>query len=212
MAHLPAIFTPDRWGNLPNRLQRIGGAIDLESGEDCGILRLAFGLALVVLCLGIGFHHALNRALTRVGDSINSGFLVVNDVDSILDGLDRLSLNQRSFLRTSDLQFSQDVYESVTTIQRHMDSLRQVAREGSRLRDPIAGLDRAVDCALDSLRRSDELEKSEGPAVAVASLDKDESIAEAGKEAEHLRNLATDGVFDGVRTERKMKSILDVLF
>ncbi len=186
--------------------------MDLSSGEDSATVRIGSGLALVALCLAIGFHYALNRALTRVGASMNGAFLVVDDVDSILDGLDRLSLNQRFFLRTGDLRFSQDVYESITRIQRHMDSLRSVAQKGNRLRGPIAKLARAIDWALDSLRRSNDLEKSEGSAEAIALLDKDESIAEAEKEAEQLRKLATEGVFDRVRTERKMKSILDVLF
>ncbi len=186
--------------------------MDLGSGAPSATVRIGSGLALVVLCLGIGFHCALNRALTRVGDSMNGGFLVVNDVDSIMDGLDRLSLNQRSFLRTGDLRFSQDVYESITRIQRHMDSLRQIAQKGSRLRGPIAKLDRAIDCALDSLGRSNELEKSEGSAQAIKLLDKDESIAEAAKEAEQLRKLATEGMFDRVRTERRMTAVLDVLF
>jgi hypothetical protein len=91
--------------------------MDLDSVEDFGIVRLGFGLALVVFCLGIGVHYAFNRALTTVADSMQCGFLVVDNVDSIVDGLDRLSLNQRSFFRTGDLRFAQDVYESVTVIQ-----------------------------------------------------------------------------------------------
>jgi hypothetical protein len=162
--------------------------------------------------LGIGFHCAFNRALTRIGASIKGGFVVIGDVDSIIDGLDRLSLNQRSFLRTGDLHFAQDVYESVTQIQRHMDSMRRVGPKGSRLRGAITSLDHAVDLALDSLGKSTEMEKSEGPAPAIKLLDQDQSIADAEMEAERLRNLATEGVFDRVRAERRMSSIPDVLF
>jgi hypothetical protein len=163
------------------------------------------------LCLGTGFHYALNRALTRVGASINGAFLVVDDVDSIVDVLDRLSINYRVFIRAGDLHFSQDVYESLTVVQRRMDSLRRVAGKDSRLGDSIARLDRAIDWEVALLRKASELDKSKGPADAIALLDKDESIEEARTEAEHLRLLATKGVFDRLRTERNMKSILDVL-
>jgi CHASE3 domain sensor protein len=185
--------------------------MDLNSGESSEITRLGFGLALVVLCLGTGFHYALNRVLTRVGASMNGAFLVFDDVDGIVDSLDRLSLNYRFFIRTGDLHFSQDVYESVAVAQKRMDSLRRVAGKDSRLRDSIARLDRAIDWEVALLRKASELDKSKGPADAIALLDKDESIEEARTEAEHLRLLATKGAFDRLRTERKMKWILDVM-
>ncbi len=183
----------------------------MELNEDSEIVRFGFCLALVSLCLGIGFQYAFDRALSRVGESMNGAFVVLTDADLIVDGLDRLSLNKRSFIRTGDLRFSDGVYESVTLIQRQMDSLRQVAKKNSRLRDPVARLDQAVDWALASLRRSNEAEKSDGPAAAIALLDRDESIAEARTDAQQLRKLATDDAFKRIRTERKMKSILDIL-
>jgi CHASE3 domain sensor protein len=185
--------------------------MNLNSEEDSEIVRLGFGLALVTLCLAIGFQYVLDRALTRVRESMNCAFEVLTDADVILDGLDRLSLDQRAFIRTGDLRFSQDLAESVMVIQSHMDFLRQVGRKASRLRDPVARLDRAVDWALVSLRKSNEVEKSEGPAAAIASLNNDESIDEARNEAQQLRKLVTDGAFERVRTERKLESILDVL-
>jgi len=122
-----------------------------------------------------------------------------------------LSLDEQSFIGTGDLRSSQDIYESVILIQSHMESLRQVAKKHRGLRDPITRLDRAVDWVLASLRRASEVQQSEGPAAAVALLDKDESIAEATRQALRLRQLATDGAFQRVQTERKMKSILDIL-
>jgi CHASE3 domain sensor protein len=183
-----------------------------DSFEDYGIVRLGFGLALVVLCLEIAFHCARNRSLTRVENSVHGAFLIVNDVDSIVDSLDRLSLNQRSFLRTGDLHFSQDVAESVVGIDRHLDSLRIIAHNGSPLRDSIGAMDRAIGLALHSLRRLNEIEKSKGPAEAIVLLDRDESIDEARSEAGHLRKLATERAFDRVRTERQVRSMLDQLF
>jgi hypothetical protein len=92
-----------------------------------------------------------------------------------------------------------------------MDSLLEVAQTGSRLHGPIGQLARSVDVALGSLGKAGELEKSEGPAVAIKRLDEDQSIADAEMEAEQLRKLAEQGVFDSVRHERKMKSVLDSL-
>jgi hypothetical protein len=69
-----------------------------------------------------------------------------------------------------------------------------------------------VDLALDSLRSSNEIEKSKGAAEAIVLLDRDESIDEARSEAEHLRIQAIKRLFDRVRTERKVMSILDQLF
>jgi len=186
--------------------------MDLNSAEDSRIVRTGFALALVVICLAIGFHCALNRSLTKVNDSLTGGFLILEHVDSILDDLDRLSLNQRAFLGTGDERFSQDVVESVMEIERHMDSLQQIARKGARLRPPIDNLARAIDWALDSLGKSNEIEQTSGAAVAIALLDNDESLEDAKDVAQRLRRQATDGVFDRVQTERKMKAILDVIY
>jgi hypothetical protein len=183
--------------------------MDYVSEEESAILKLGAGMALLALCMGIGFRLVLNSSLTKIGRSIDGAFLVTDNVDSIVDGLDRLNLNQRFFIRTGDSRFSQDVYESVTVIERQMDSLRQVARHGSRLRASIAGLDRALDGVLATLRRCNEVEKSQSSAAAVALLDKDESIVEAEQRARQLRNLAIEGVFDRVGSEGTMKSIID---
>src|SRR5260370_24051206 len=153
--------------------------MDLNSAEDSGIVRIGFALALVVICLGIGFHYALNRSLTKVNNSLTGGFLVLEHVDSILDDLDRLSFTQRAFLSTGDERFSQDVVESVMGIERHMDSLQQIARKGARLHAPVDNLARAIDWALNSLGKSNEIEQTSGAAVAIALLDNDESLEDA---------------------------------
>ncbi|HKD69603.1 MAG TPA: CHASE3 domain-containing protein [Candidatus Binataceae bacterium] len=194
------------------RFLKVERPLDSETGETRELVRFGSGLVLVVLCLGIGFQFALNRSLSRVGVSMNRAFLVADDADTIVDGLDRLSLAQRFFIRTGDVRFSQDIYESVTLIQGNLNSLRQVARQSSRLRDPISRLDVAVDCALASVRRSNEAEKSRGPDQAVELLDKDDSIAVARDQAQQLRAFAVEGAINHVVNERRMKSILDVLF
>jgi CHASE3 domain sensor protein len=185
--------------------------MDPYSAEDSWTIR-GLGLALVVICLAIGFHYALNRTLSKVNASVTGGFLVVEHVDAIVDDLDRLTLNQRAFLGTGDERFSQDVVESVMGIERHLDSLNQLKTRGPRVRSAITKLERAVGWALDSLGKSNDLNQSMGSGIAIALLDNDDSIDDAKRVAQELRKEVTDGVFDRVRTERKMKAILDVLF
>jgi len=67
--------------------------MDCKSGEESAILKLGAGLALMALCMGIGFRFVLNSSLTRIDRSIDGAFLVTDNVDSILDSLDRLNLN-----------------------------------------------------------------------------------------------------------------------
>jgi len=62
-----------------------------------------------------------------------------------MDGLNRLSLSQRSFLRTGDLHFSQDVAESVIGIQKDVDSLHRIVTKRGRLRDKIIELSGAIE-------------------------------------------------------------------
>ena len=56
------------------------------------------------------------------------------------------------------------------------------------------------------------IRRSEGPVPAIALLDKDNSIDEAIEEAEQLRMQATEGAFDRVRDESRIKWILDLVF
>ncbi len=170
------------------------------------------GLALVLICLAIGFHYAINRTLTKVNDSLTGGFLVVEHVDAIVDDLDRLTLNQRAFLGTGDERFSQDVVESAMGIERQSGLTESVKTRGPRVKGAITKLERAVAWALDSLGKSNDLNQSMGSGVAIALLDNDDSIDDAKRVAQELRREVTDGVFDRVRHERKMKAILDVLF
>lgn len=186
--------------------------MDPYSAEDSWIIRAGCALALVAVCLASGFHYVMNRTLNKVNNSVTGGFLVVDHVDAIVDGLDRLTLNQRAFLGTGDERFSQDVVESVMGIERHMDSLGQLKIPDPRLRIVISKLEHSVEWALDSLGKSNDLNQTMGSGIAIALLDNDESIADAKMVAQELRKAATDGVFDRVRTERKMKAILDVLF
>lgn len=186
--------------------------MDLNSAEDSKTVRMLFGATVVVICLGIGFHHTLKRVLARVNDSLIGGLMVVDHVDSIVNQLDRLTIDQRAFLSTGDDRFSQNVAESVMGIDRNLESLRVAANKDQRLRNPVDRLCRAVNWVMDSMGKSFQVQQTNGSAVAIALLDDDASVEGAKDEAVQLRTLATNSVLDGVRSESRMKSILKVLF
>lgn len=186
--------------------------MDLNSAEDSKTVRMMFGLTVVVICLGIGFHHALRRALAQVSDSLVGGFVVVDHVDSIVNELDRLTIDQRAFLSTGDDRFSENVVESIMRIDRNLESLESAADKDERLREPVGRLTRSVNWVMDSMGKSFQVQQTAGNAVAIAFLDDDDSVEDAKGDALRLRALATEGVFDRVRCEGRMQSILRVLF
>ena len=182
-----------------------------RAGAAAAAIRFGSALVLVILCLGVAFQCSLDRVLTRIGASTTRGLLVIDDLDSIIDALDRLSLSQRSFLHTGDLRFSQDVAESVMRINGRVDSLRRAVVKPDPLRDATIKLSGAIDCGLKSMRRSNEVEQSAGTAAALTLLDNDVSMDDARIQAEQVRRLATDAIFDRVRAEHRI-SIFDLLF
>jgi hypothetical protein len=186
--------------------------MDLNSAEDSKSVRLLFGLAIVVLCLGIGFHHALKRTLSQVSDSLVGSLVVVDHVDSIVNQLDRLNIDQRAFLSTGDDRFSEVVVESIMGIDRNLESLEVEARKDRRLIDPVGKLSQSIGGVMDSMGKSFQVEKTAGAAVAIAYLDDDPSVDGAKGDALRLRRMATDGVFARMRNESRIKSILNVLF
>src|SRR5215469_5732841 len=107
--------------------------MDLESAEDSKIVRMACGLAAVVICLSLGFRLVLNQALSKVTNSVTGGLIVVENCDAILDNLDRLNINQRAFLSTGDDRYSEDVAESVIAISSNLESLKQISVNGETL-------------------------------------------------------------------------------
>jgi CHASE3 domain sensor protein len=186
--------------------------VDLNSAEDSKIVKMACALAAAVMCLAICFRLVLNHTLTKFTVSLTEGLVVADDIDSILDDLDLLGINQRAFLSSGDDRFSDDVAESVTGLISHLESLKQVSVNGEPLRRRTGKLSHSIDWVLESVGKSFELQQTSGSAVAIAALDNDDAIKDAKMEALALKTLATNGVFDRMRSEREMRSILEVLF
>jgi CHASE3 domain sensor protein len=186
--------------------------MELYSAEDSRIVRSGFGLALVILCLVIAFSHAHIRSLTKIGDSLTSSLVVVDHVDSVLNDLDRLSVDQRAFLSTGDDHFSQDVAESAIALSHQVNFLNVLVAKKIPLQAPVAKLALELRWALNAVGRSYDIQEMAGSAAAIAYLDTDPSIFDAKLDAEQLRSRATDSLFDRVRAERRVKAIMEVLF
>jgi|SRR5579875_1306572 CHASE3 domain sensor protein len=186
--------------------------MDLSSAEDSKIVRMMCGLAAAVICLTIGFRFVLNRALSKVTNSVTGGLIVVENVDSIVDNLDRLNINQRAFLSTGDDRYSEEVAESVIAISTSLEALKRICIKGEPLQRRVARLSRQIDWALESVEKTYELKQSISPAAAIALLDDDDALTEAKMQAQSLKKAATDGMFDRVETQGRLRAILQVLF
>jgi len=186
--------------------------MDLNSAEDSKLVRMMFGLTIVVVCLSIGFHHALKRTMAQVSDSLVGGLVVVDHVDNIVNQLDRLTTDQRAFLSTGDDRFSEVVVESIMGIDRNLESLEIEAKKDHRLVEPVSKLSQSINWVMDSMGKSFQVQQTAGAAVAIAYLDDDASVDGAKDDATRLRRLATDSLFARMRSESRTKSILNVLF
>lgn len=173
---------------------------------------MACVLAAAIICLSICFRFVLNHTLTKVTNSMTGSLIVVENCDSLLDDLDRLNVNQRAYLSTGDDRYSEEVAESVIEISSNLESLKHVSVRGESLRLRVRKLSGKIDWALASVEKSYDLQQTVGSGVAIALLDNDEALDDAKMEVVSLKKLATDGMLDRVQTERKISSILEVLF
>ena len=188
--------------------------MDLDSLEDSIVVKMAAGIAVIAICLAIGFRCALSRSLGKIDLSLTRGVTVVEHVDDILDDLDRLELSQRAFLHTGEDRFSEGVVESATDLLQHVDLLKQLPGQSAALSQQIAQMSHSVDSAMNLVGESNDLKHYFGTDAALALLDEagDRSIQDAQWNAAKLKKLATARVLDRVRGERKLRAVLDVLF
>jgi CHASE3 domain sensor protein len=186
--------------------------MDLTEAEDSKITKMAAVLVAVIICLSITFGFVLNRSLITVTRSVTAGLIVVENVDSMVDDLNRLAANQRAFLATGDDRYSQEVAESIIGISTSLEALKQIRVNGASLDRRLDKLSHRIDFALGSVEKTYEMEQTAGPEGAIALLDNDLAVEDAKNEALSLKKYATDNMFDRVQTQRKMRSILQVLF
>jgi CHASE3 domain sensor protein len=188
--------------------------MDLNSVENSMIVRMAAGAAAIAICLAIGFRSALSLSLGKIVTSLTRGITVVEKVDDIVNDLDRLRVSQRAFLDTGEDPFAQGVIESATGLIENVAVLKQLTAPSAALARQIARVSHSVDWALELVGESNDLQHYFGTAAAVTLLDEDgdRTIESAETDAIQLKKLATSHVLDRVRTEGRLRSILNVVF
>ena len=188
--------------------------MDLNSAEDSNLVKAAAASAVVIICLAIGFGFALNRTLGLVGRSLTRGFIVVEHVDDLVDELDRLNVDQRALLATGGDRYSEGVAESVTGMLSHVSALQGLHFHDQALNLQIVRVSHSVNWVLDLVGQINDLQQLYGTQVAMALLDADgeTSIQTAKMEAKQLKRLTTEHVMYRVRGERKLRSVLEVVF
>jgi CHASE3 domain sensor protein len=188
--------------------------MDLNSAEDSISLKVAAAFAAAIICLGIGFGFALNRSLGQVGNSLTRGFVLVEHADELVDELDRLSIDQRALLSIGGDRYAEGVAESVTGMITEVNALEQLHVRDQDLERQITRLSNSVDWVLSLIGQTNDLQQSFGTEVALAVLDSDgdNSILAAKMDAMELKRLATDRVLYRVRIDRKLRSVLEVVF
>jgi CHASE3 domain sensor protein len=188
--------------------------MDLNSVEDSTILRMAAGVAVIAICLTIGFRSALSLSLGKVVISVTRGVTVVEKVDDIVDDLDRLRVSQRAFLSTGEDRFAQGVIESVTELIENVGVLKQLTAPGSALARQITRVSQSIDLAIELVGESNDLQHYFGTEAAVTLLDDDgdHSIESAETEAIQLKKLAAAHVLERARAEGRLRSVLEVVF
>lgn len=185
--------------------------MDTECAEDSKIVKMLFGFALVALCMGIGAHTVLDRELARLGESMTESDMVVENVDEIVDDLNRLDISMRAFLSAGDGRFSDDVVLSVTAVEVHMESLQQVAVKRRRFKRSVARLNHMVKLTLDSAGKPPRVRHALGTGNIIASLDQTSALACARIEAAEVKDEARQDVLSVIHTQRGAASLLDLL-
>jgi CHASE3 domain sensor protein len=186
--------------------------MDLTSTADSKAVRIACALALATICLAISFRSALRHSSVTVKRSVVSGVTAVEKIDSIMSNLNRLTVNQRAFLSTGDEYFTEEVAESIMTMSHDIDTLTQISTNRAPLQRYVTTLSHRLKLAMDSIRETYDLQQHFGSTVAIEVLDDDDAVDNAKQTALLLKRIATDGMFDRVKTEYGWGSFLNVLF
>jgi CHASE3 domain sensor protein len=186
--------------------------MDLTSAEDSKTVRVACGLVLALIYLAIWFRFVVNGTVTKVALSMTGGLSLIENIDSVMNNLDRLSMNQRAYLYTGDERFAGQVAQSIMAIANNLTSIKHISVNDEPLQRKATILSHSIDWALESIGKTYDLQEHFGSGPAIALLDHDNAVEDAKEEALSLKKVATDGMFERVRTEHEIRSILEELF
>jgi len=173
--------------------------INPDSAQQSTLIRMLVGVALLALWFSIALRNMLDAEVAGATDAVTFSLLISDNVDDIIDALDRLEISQRAFLSTDDVGYSDEIYTSAVQLTEHMAALCQLSRNDQILTEEIGRLAKAVHHVLNSIGYSNDIQRTLGSAAAMAFLDNDQSVVGAKSAALELKRRAAATAFDRIR-------------
>jgi CHASE3 domain sensor protein len=185
----------------------------MDSSEKYSWLSLWLGLALVLVWSVMSLAHAYDRSLTTVSDSFTHGFMLLGRLGTIVDALDRLSVEERAFLSTGDERFQDGVIENAEALEINVDVLNSMAATGKSQRAALTSLFRSIKQVLDLVGESDGIRDARSGAAAAAFFESKESAVSLAKwQADQLRIEVTRGMSGRIRKARRYNALFEGFF
>jgi CHASE3 domain sensor protein len=182
------------------------------SSEKSPWMSLVIGFVLVFAWGVMSLAHAYEQSLAKVNDSFDQGFMVVEQLGTILSSLDRLSVDQRAFLSTGETRFQDGVIATAETLQLDVDKLNSMAAISKVRRAPLAGLSGSIKQILASVGESDKIRDARGAAAAVAFFDSREpAMALATWQADQLRIAISRRITERIRGAYGANALVEAL-
>lgn len=184
----------------------------MDSSEKYPWLSLWLGLALVFAWGVMSLAHAYDRSLATVSDSFTHGFMLLGRLESIVDALDRLGVDQRAFLSTGDERFQDGVIENAESLEIDIDVLNALAATGKSQR-ALVSLSRSIRQVLDLVGESDGIRDVRSSAAAAAFFEsKDSALSLAKWQADQLRIEITRGMSGRIIKARRYHALFEGFF
>jgi len=131
--------------------------------------------------------NAYSQSMAAMNDSFNRGLSAVYLLDDVRNNVDRISIDQRAFLSTTDLRFLDGVWSSALNLDRHLEAISVLAgTDGEHA--GAARLSGATRQVLECVARSYDIRDARGSRAALAFFDAHEDvISEAKAQADQLK-------------------------
>ncbi|HKD68865.1 MAG TPA: hypothetical protein VKB84_18620 [Candidatus Binataceae bacterium] len=144
--------------------------------------------ALLITWSAMTVSNAYSQSMAAMNDSFNRGLSAVYLLDDVRNNVDRISIDQRAFLSTTDLRFLDGVWSSALNLDRHLEAISALAGTDGEQRAGAARLSGATRQVLECVARSYDIRDVRGSRAALAFFDAHEDvISEAKAQADQLK-------------------------
>jgi len=176
-------------------------------------ISVVLAFVLVIVWSVITLADAYSQRLADMDNSYNRGFSAVYVLDDITAAVDRLGTNQRAFLSTSDLRFSDEIWMNIVNLGHDLAVLKGLAARNPIPAARVAQLSAAIGQVQDSIAHCDDLRDTRGKRAALACLDSDETaFAEATSRSIELKTAIIQDIINRNRNARRGDSLLRAVF